>query len=164
MITQEVGTGLAHEFFCDVYAYGNLNVDKGISIVNSDSPLTTIELKAGDDASITISEDYGSSINSTIITPTLVSSKAFNALSDIRLKTNIKSYKPTNSILDLDVKEYDWISDGKHAIGCIAQDLQKLFPELVHSNADGILSIEENKLVYLLLLELKKLKEQIKGK
>ena len=47
--------------------------------------------------------------------------------------------------------------------GCIAQDLQKICPEIVHEDADGYLSIEETKLVYLLLQEVKELKKEIKA-
>jgi hypothetical protein len=85
----------------------------------------------------------------------------FKASSDERLKTNIKDYAPTNSILDLPVKEFDFKEGGRHTIGCIAQDLRELFPELVTEDENGYLAIEENKLVYLLLLEVKKLKEEI---
>ena len=86
---------------------------------------------------------------------------AFYASSDKRLKENIKEFEPKNSILNLPVVEFDFKDSGKHQIGCIAQDLQKLFPELVEARDDGYLTIEENKLVYLLLLEIKKLNAKI---
>lgn len=85
----------------------------------------------------------------------------FNALSDARLKKNIVDYVPTNSILDLPIKEFDYIDSNIHTIGCLAQDLQKICPEIVTEGPDGYLSIAENKLVYLLLAEVKKLKEEI---
>ena len=47
-------------------------------------------------------------------------------------------------------------------IGCLAQDLQKICPEIVHEGDDGFLSIEENKLVYLLLEEVKQLNKKVK--
>ena len=69
-----------------------------------------------------------------------------------------------NSILDLPVKEFEFIDDETHTknIGCIAQDLQKICPEIVHEDKDGYLSIEETKLVYLLLQEVKELKKELK--
>lgn len=88
-------------------------------------------------------------------------SLSFNTLSDRRLKENIKDYDYHGSILDLDVKEFDMKSDGSHHIGCIAQDLQKLYPELVMTNADGYLSIEESKIAYLLLEEIKTLRKEV---
>ena len=86
---------------------------------------------------------------------------SFTATSDARLKTNIKDYTPNASILDLPIKEFDYIKTGKHSIGCIAQDLQNLFPELVHKGNDGYLSVNEDKIIYLLLHELKKQNKRI---
>lgn len=85
----------------------------------------------------------------------------FNASSDERLKENIIEYKPKGSILDVPVKEFDYKESGAHTIGFIAQDLQKEFPELVLEDKEGYLSIQETKLVYLLLLEVKKLRKKI---
>ena len=88
----------------------------------------------------------------------------FGTSSDFRLKQNIKSYKAEKSILDLDVKEFEYINDATHKkhIGAIAQDVQEICPEIVYEDANGYLNIEENKLVYLLLNEVKELKKEIK--
>ena len=91
-----------------------------------------------------------------------ITATSFTAASDARLKTNIKDYTPAANILDLPVKEFDYIETGEHSIGCIAQDLQKMFPELVHEGEDGYLSVNEGKLVYLLLLKVKELESLIK--
>ena len=88
----------------------------------------------------------------------------FGTSSDLRLKQNIKSYKAEKSILDLDVKEFEYINDAAHKkhIGAIAQDVQEICPEIVYEDTNGYLNIEENKLVYLLLNEVKELKKEIK--
>lgn len=88
----------------------------------------------------------------------------FGTSSDLRLKQNIKSYKAEKSILDLDIKEFEYINDAAHKkhIGAIAQDVQEICPEIVYEDANGYLNIEENKLVYLLLNEVKELKKEIK--
>lgn len=85
----------------------------------------------------------------------------FLATSDKRLKENIKKFKPAGSILDLPLYKYDYINGEKEKIGCLAQDLQKVCPELVYETAEGFLAIEENKLVYLLLEEVKVLKARL---
>lgn len=90
-----------------------------------------------------------------------VKAQSFNAVSDKRLKENIVEYSPNKSILDLPTYSYNFISDKTQHIGCLAQDLQKICPEIVHEGEDGFLSIEENKLVYLLLEEVKKLKKRV---
>lgn len=100
---------------------------------------------------------YCTSINST----GEITAQSFNALSDARLKTNIKPLTYHNSILDIPVREYDWKKTGEHAIGFVAQELQEVYPELVDENEDGVLSIKETKLVYLLMEEVKKLKKEV---
>ena len=95
---------------------------------------------------------------------TKIQAKTFDAISDIRKKTAIQDYICKKSILDLPIKEFEFIDDETHTkhIGCIAQDLQEICPEIVHEDADGYLSIEETKLVYLLLQEVKELKKELK--
>jgi len=102
--------------------------------------------------------------SSTIAAGGEVSAPSFAISSDIRRKTNIKSYKCEKSILDLDVKEFEYINDDTHTkhIGCIAQELQQICPELVHIDPEGYLTVAETKLVYLLLQEVKTLKQEIK--
>lgn len=91
--------------------------------------------------------------------------QSYGTSSDIRLKQNIKSYKNKKSILDLDVKEFEYINDVEHKkyIGAIAQDVQEICPEIVYEDLDGYLSIDESKLVYLLLNEVKELKKEVKS-
>lgn len=90
-----------------------------------------------------------------------------SSISDSRLKKNIKTFEPHKSILDLDVVEFDYKDSGHHSIGCIAQDLQKICPEIVHENEEGYLIIDETKITYLVLEEVKALRKEInelKGK
>ena len=96
-----------------------------------------------------------------------IEAASFNATSDARLKENLVPYTPKKSILDLPVYKYNFIGKDETHIGCLAQDLEKICPELVSKNEKGYLSIKETKLVYLLLKEVKKLKaelEEIKNK
>ena len=93
-----------------------------------------------------------------------ITSQTFIATSDKRLKENITPYTANNkSILDLPVYKYNFISDDskKEHIGCLAQDLQEICPEIVDEGNDGYLAINESKIVYLLLEEIKKLKNRI---
>lgn len=94
-----------------------------------------------------------------------VKAQSFNAVSDRRLKENIVEYSPNKSILDLPIYSYNFISDEKKTkkIGCLAQDLKEICPEIVKEDDKGYLSIEENKIAYLLLDEVKKLKKRVDG-
>jgi hypothetical protein len=91
-----------------------------------------------------------------------IAATSFWAKSDRRLKENIEEFKPQKSILDLPIVKFNFKDTSKVHIGCIAQDLQEICPEIVDTNSEGYLSINESKLVYLLLDEVKKLKEEIK--
>lgn len=92
-----------------------------------------------------------------------VTAASYNATSDRRLKENISDYTCSKSILDLPIKKFDFIDGPKNQIGCIAQDLQEICPDIVHENSDGYLSIQESKIVYLLLQEVKTQKDMIKA-
>lgn len=100
------------------------------------------------------------SSSSTVSSGTIQASN-FNSTSDIRLKDNIKPYEYKNSILDLPIVSWNWKKDGSYSMGCIAQDLIEIAPDLVDIDSDGFLSIKESKLVYLLLLEVKNLRDKI---
>lgn len=107
---------------------------------------------------------FGSNIKINENSSGRIVARGFGTSSDFRLKQNIKSYKAEKSILDLDVKEFEYINDVTHKkhIGAIAQDVQEICPEIVYEDTNGYLNIEENKLVYLLLNEVKELKKEIK--
>lgn len=82
--------------------------------------------------------------------------------SDERVKENIVPYKYHDSILDIEVKEFDYKGTGTHAIGVIAQDVQKTYPELVKTDEKtGYLSVDEHGIMYALLEEVKQLKKRV---
>ena len=92
---------------------------------------------------------------------------AFGSPSDIRLKENIK---PIKSALDKAMKlqgvTFDWkennnVLDLKEDIGFIAQDIQKVLPELVRENKDGMLSMRHQGITPILLEAIKELKAEI---
>jgi hypothetical protein len=92
---------------------------------------------------------------------------AYGSPSDERYKENIK---PIESALDkavklqgvtFDWKESDSILDIKEDIGFIAQDVQKVVPELVRENEDGKLSLRYQGVTPILLEAIKELKAEI---
>jgi len=92
---------------------------------------------------------------------------AYGSPSDKRLKENIK---PIESALDkvskLQGVTFDWKkSDSelniKEDIGFIAQDVQKVIPELVRENEDGMLSMRHQGIAPILLEAIKELKAEI---
>lgn len=162
----------------DQYTYRYARFGPYIFYMSYDDDFERVSTRVKIDASAGLTVEYydnyaGERRSGVEITPegTITASgqctaQSFYATSDQRLKENIKDYTPENSILDLPVKEFNFIGQDKKQIGCIAQDLQQLFPNLVQEDDDGYLSIQENKLVYLLLDEVRKLKaevEKLKG-
>lgn len=88
------------------------------------------------------------------------------AYSDERLKTNIKTI---DSALDktkaLRGVEYDRIDSGSHEIGVIAQEIQKIIPEVVleGKDEDKTLSVDYGKLVGLLIEAIKELDAKVEA-
>ena len=88
-----------------------------------------------------------------------ITATSYNATSDKRLKTNLIPFTSKHSILDLPLYRFDFINGAKNQIGCMAQDLQSICPEIVLEDPNsGYLSINESKIVYLLIDEVKKLR------
>ena len=92
-----------------------------------------------------------------------VHSTYFNATSDIRKKKDISTYEGDGDILSLPVYRFKYrdSTDNNERIGCMAQDLQLICPEIVHADEEGYLSIEESKIVYLLLEKMKDMQKEI---
>ena len=92
---------------------------------------------------------------------------AYGSPSDKRLKENIK---PIESALDkvskLQGVTFNWKESGsilelKEDVGFIAQDVQKVMPELVRENKDGMLSMRHQGIAPILLEAIKELKAEI---
>ena len=87
--------------------------------------------------------------------------------SDIRFKTNIF---PISSSLDkikqISGVEFDWIPDIKHGyeghdVGVIAQELEKVLPEVVTTRDNGYKAVKYEKIVPLLIEAIKEQQKQI---
>jgi len=76
--------------------------------------------------------------------------------SDSRLKANIVSLGSTLAkLLLIDGKSYTMKKDGKQKIGVLAQDIQKVFPELVTTDDKDMLAVNYQGLVPVLINALK---------
>jgi outer membrane murein-binding lipoprotein Lpp len=78
--------------------------------------------------------------------------------SDRRLKENIQDIKGLESILALRGVSFQWKHNGQPEIGLIAQEVEKVLPELVHENPEtGIKSVKYGNLVAPLIQSTKEL-------
>ena len=103
-------------------------------------------------------EVYAVTINATTLNGTLSES------SDIRLKTNIKPLeKALDKVLTLNGITYEWRTsefperhfDSKAHIGVVAQEVEKVLPELVNTDENGYKSVEYANLTPVLIEAIK---------
>ena len=95
--------------------------------------------------------------------------------SDIRLKENIKNIEsPIDKIKLINGVEFDWTDDyikehggedgyfiRKHDVGVIAQEIEKILPEVVATKGDGIKAVKYDRIVALLIEAIKDQQGQI---
>lgn len=81
--------------------------------------------------------------------------------SDERLKTNVQRLQsPTNNLLKLQGVTFNWKQNDQADIGLIAQDVQKVYPELVRSEG-GHLQVDYQKLVAPLIESVRELNTRV---
>lgn len=87
---------------------------------------------------------------------------AFFYSSDRILKTNIRVLEGAlDKVLQLQGVSFDWKATGEPSIGLIAQDVEKVYPEAVSTDAEGIKSIDYSKLVAVLIEAVKEQQAEI---
>ena len=85
----------------------------------------------------------------------------FNTTSDQNLKTNIKPVQSSLSkLLQLNGVTFDWKDTNKPAIGVIAQEVEKIFPELVSQNLNHK-TVKYNGLIGVLIEAVKELSAKV---
>ena len=91
------------------------------------------------------------------------------AISDVRYKKNIEPLDhPLEKIISLQGVQYDWIDKerfgDKHQVGLIAQDLEKVFPEVVLTDSkSGYKTVAYDHLIAPVIEAIKKLYARIQG-
>ena len=145
--------------------------NKSNQLVIGNGPLPGNQLVIGDFSKRTLLINGRTSINEDAnVTGNLkVQGKAFAASfekSDGRLKKDIKPLSHAlDSILQLQGKTYRWKEDttfaNKADIGLIAQDVEKVFPELVAEDEQGYKAIAYSKLTTVLIEAIKEQQGQI---
>lgn len=67
---------------------------------------------------------------------------SWSLASDVRLKQNIKTVSVLERLDGYRAVSFDWKKTGKHDLGVVAQELYKVFPEVVNKGSEGALSGE----------------------
>ena len=90
----------------------------------------------------------------------IITATDFNSASDIKLKENIQKIdNPIDKIVKIDGVRFDWKSDNKPSMGVIAQNIEKVLPELV--SGEDSKTVNYNGIIGLLIECVKTQQEQI---
>jgi hypothetical protein len=92
-----------------------------------------------------------------------VTAPTFNTTSDIRLKDNIRTFESAMDVVSqLRGVRFAWKETGVETVGLIAQEVEKVLPELIGTNADtGLKSVSYANMVAVLIEAVKELKAEI---
>jgi len=118
---------------------------------------------------ITTTSNYFSFIPSTgtlsvnqLVVAGVATATDFNSTSDINLKTNIKVIdNPLAKVMQINGVSFDWKHVQQSSAGVIAQDVEKVLPEIVSEAKDGHKTLNYNGLIGLLIEAVKEQQEQI---
>jgi hypothetical protein len=85
-----------------------------------------------------------------------LSATQFTSLSDVTQKTNIQPIENSIELTkQLQGVRFDWIDNNKPSLGLIAQEVEKVLPELVETSADGTKSVSYGNIVGVLIEAIK---------
>lgn len=92
----------------------------------------------------------------------LLTTTDLNTTSDITLKENISNISsPIETIQQLNGIQFNWKDTGLKSYGVIAQEIEKILPELVHESDDGIKHVSYIPLIAFLIEAIKDLQVQV---
>ena len=81
--------------------------------------------------------------------------------SDVNLKKNIR---PISNALDLvnrlEGVSFNWKSNDQSSMGVVAQELEKVLPELVSETSEGVKTVDYSALIGLLIQAVKELSQK----
>ena len=90
----------------------------------------------------------------------VITSTDFNSTSDLSLKTNIQTIpNPIDKILQINGVTFNWRENNKPSVGIIAQEIEKIFPELVQG--ENPKTVNYNGLIGLLIEAVKEQQTEI---
>jgi len=141
-VLQSVGTGISWV------------TSSGATISNSPSGTLFPTMSSATSGTFTTATISSSTLTFTASTGTL-SATQFTSLSDVNKKKNIR---PIENAIDITKKlegvRFDWIDNNSPSIGVIAQEVEKVLPELV-VDTDGVKSVSYGNIVGLLIEAIK---------
>jgi hypothetical protein len=127
----------------------------GATLNNSPSGTLYPTMSSGTSGTHSIAYVSSSALTFTASTGTL-SATQFTSLSDATQKTNVRPIEnPIELTKQLDGVRFDWVDNNKPSLGLIAQEVEKVLPELVETNNEGIKSVSYSNMIGLLIEAIK---------
>ena len=109
----------------------------------------------------------GSFIGNTVVSGSLtatgiISAAEFNTTSDINKKDNVVLIQDALSLVNnMRGVTFTWKDTQQPSAGVIAQDIQQILPQLVHTKSDGYLSVNYDGLIGVLIEAIKQLQQEV---
>lgn len=153
-----------------ITASGNVNADNmtllgqiTVPTVSAGSITTTSNITAGGNLSaegLTLTQN--ASVGGSVSVTGDVTAANFNSTSDERVKENIITVENAlEKALQLRGVYYNKIGEEKQEIGVIAQEIEKILPEVVVNHNSGIKTVSYGNIVGLLIEAIKDLKKEV---
>lgn len=150
-----LGTDTTGDYIADITA-GSYITKTGI-VGEGWSPTIAVDATSDNIASTVVARDVSGNFAASIITVT-----DLNSTSDQSLKTDIKSIDGIAKLQQVEPVEFVWKQSGAKSYGVIAQELERVLPELVAEQEDGIKNVSYIPLIALLIDAVKKLDARVK--
>jgi hypothetical protein len=112
----------------------------------------------------TVSASLGGSFGAAISVSGTVTATDFNSVSDMTLKENIQPIHNAQDILSqINPVSFQWkdTDDNKLSYGVVAQEIEKVLPEIVNTNGSGVKSVAYIQLIALLIDAVKTLNKEV---
>ena len=128
----------------------------GCTVTNAATPDCQVALQINGDENVT-----GQLQANTLFAGTFIYQQGAGS-SDMRLKTNIQPVPSSalDSIMRMQPVSYAFKSDGQKSMGFIAQDMEKIYPNLVVQGTDGMKAIKYDGLIAPLVASVQELKKE----
>lgn len=120
--------------------------------------------KLGDEHGFTMTKDGEVTIDENLTVTGPVTAKEFIYASDRRLKENIQTIpNALEKVKALEGVSFEWIDDetDDKNLGFIAQDIEKILPEVVSTNKDGFKAVEYGNIIAVLVEAIKEQQKEI---
>jgi len=110
----------------------------------------------------TIAVTGAATFSNTVSVTDTITATDFNSLSDIELKQNVKPVDNSAEILSkINPVTFEWKQNGKKSYGMIAQEIEKVLPELVLQQENGYKSVAYIQLIALLIDAVNNLNKEV---